>query len=328
MQPLPQPRLAFVYGSREMLRGGIYPSFAQEAGAIGETFRRCDDYIRARLGWSLEQALGGPDGRAPQHMVDPTLTAVQLALTDGWRSRGIEPDAIAARSGGEFAAEYARGALSLEDALEVACRWSVVQHQRRGAGTLLMVHAGLRRTDELRRASPAPFHIAADAGEEITVIACTAQSVPALQEFLSAQGAGHERTDLTFAPHSPLIDAWRQAFLEPPLRSVAPSPVPYYSAGAQVPDAGTPHATRMWRSVRAPTLMVRTLHRMVEDGCNIFLQIGARPMLIASVLRDAAKGRRLGALPTMVPELDLRTSMDKTQGMLRQLGVREAQPRR
>src|SRR5207249_3158491 len=137
-----RPRLAFIYGTREVLNTGIAGSLLAEKGVIRDTLMRCEPLIRERLGWSLATECSAGQF-ASQEVRQPVLTAVQIALTEGWRERGVEPDAIAARSGGEFAAEYARGTLTLENAIEVACRISCFIRDGRGAGRPVWVRLGI-----------------------------------------------------------------------------------------------------------------------------------------------------------------------------------------
>lgn len=317
------PRLVFLYGAREAFWPGILPYLASGGEMVRETLARCEALIQARLGWSLEKALARTEQQLPQDMIDPAHTAVQLALTRAWHARGLQPDVIAARSGGEFAAEYARGTLELEEALEVPCRWSRLQHERRGEGTLLVVGAGLRRTLELIRSSPAPFFAAADAEDQYMLVACAAGAVEQVKAFLTAQGVWHSPTNFISAPHSPLIDAWKDAFLDPPVKErTQVSSIPYYSAGAQEPDRGTSYYTRMWQSARAPARMGRMLRRLIEDGCNIFVEVGGVPRLRARIERRAARaGRKVVVLPTMLADQAAGTVMDATQARLLALGV-------
>jgi acyl transferase domain-containing protein len=113
------PRLAFVYGSREVLWGGITSSLFAQEGAMRDVLLRCEQLVQERLGWSL-RGVFATQLFDNEQLRDPALTALQIALTQGWRERGVEPDVIAARSGGEFAAEFARGAITLEGAIAQA----------------------------------------------------------------------------------------------------------------------------------------------------------------------------------------------------------------
>lgn len=316
-------RLCFVYGSREMLYGGIYPYLWSYGGVVRETLAACEQLIQARLGWSLEEALSIPRQHVPQDTVEPALTAVQLALTRGWLERGVRPDAVAGRSGGEFAAEYAHGALTLEAAIEVACRWSRLQHARRGDATMLVIHAGLDEIARLQQASPAPFYPVADSSDEVTVVSCGTDVAAGIAAYLAARGVRHEATGFTCGPHSPLIDAWKADFVEPLIEARPGTPaIPYYSAGAQAPDPGTAYAVRMWQSVRSPALFGRTLRRLIDDGCNVFLEIGGKPTIGARTqLRAREAHKEVAVLPTMLEWEPAKVVMDRTQAALARLGI-------
>jgi len=145
-----------------------------------------------------------------------------------------------------------------------------------------------------------------------------------VREYLRAQGVAHGPTGLNYGPHSPLIDRWKSAYLEPPVESFAPDPaIAYYSAGEQAADTGEEsHALRMWRGVRPPTYMGRTLQRMIEDGCIVFIEIGGRVTLAEPIrARAAALGRQAMLLPTMLAGHSAQSVMDQTQAVLRSLGI-------
>lgn len=318
-------RLAFVYSARELLwKGiGILPELS-DGGPIAETLARCAAVIKARLGWSLEEVLSGGAEKVADDRIDPTVTAVQIALTEGWRARGIVPQAVCGRSGGEFAAQYAAGGLSVENALEAPMRWTRLLPELRGTALTIAIEVDMARAEALRQACPAEFFVIADYTDAMSLIACTAGSVQRVVEFLRAQGVNHVATNFPYGPHSPLIDRWSSVFAEPPIEASAPDPgIAYYSAGHQAADrVPISHSTRLWRTARAPTNMGRTLARMIEDGYTVFIEISGRTTVDEQIrTRAEALGRRAVLLPTMRPRVSARAMMDQTQASLQRLGI-------
>lgn len=314
------PRVAFIYGAREVLWPGIAPYLFAEKGAIRDTLIRCERLIRDRLGWSLEKACAAP--RYPsEDIIDPSLTALQLALTEGWRERGVAPEAIAARCAGAFAAEYARGTLTLEDAIEVSCRLSWLTRSGFGAGRMLHVQLGVSQAQRLAAGCPAPFFVAADIAGDATVISCATGDVAVIREFLAARHIGHHLLPFSIAPHSPLVEDWKSVLLEPLKGATSDaSVVAYYSAAAQGRDHGTSYRERLWAAVREPALVGRMLQCLIADGCNVFLEIGGQPSLGVRIERyAAAAGKKVVALPTMRPGQHPRATMAQAQEALRRV---------
>jgi acyl transferase domain-containing protein len=314
-------RLVFFYGSREVLRGGLSASLMADNSRMREMLIRCDQYVSKRLGWSIRPAFAMQlfDNEAVR---PPCLTALQIALTEGWKEKGIEPDVIAGRSGGEYAAEYARGTLVLEDAMEVACRISSFIRDRRGVGRMCAVRLDLSATQRLAQSSPVEFFVVADTADDITIIACQYDDAEDLHRFLAARQIEHRLLDSGMAPHSPLIDEWKPDLVKPLTeRGRSSELLPYYSASATGRDNPDCYYTRLWRAVREPAFVGRLLDNLIADGCNIFLEIGGQPMLGARIQRRAtAAGKQVVTLPRQHSEF-IGQLMQETKEILRQTGV-------
>jgi len=315
-------RLAFVYGSREVMWPGIAHHLLSEKGVVRDVFLRCERLVRAHISHSLE-SISGTDQIANINAVEPLLTSVQVALTEGWRERGVVPDVIAGRSGGEVAAEYARGTLTLENAIDVACRTSHLMSTGRGAGRMLVVQLGIADTERLKLASPVDFSVAADASDEATVVSCETSAVKSLEHFLRSQHIAHHSLRFDIAPHGPVLDEWKSFLLRPLSgHERRNTRVKYYSAAAEGPDDGSAYTTRLWHAVRKPAYMGRLLQNLLEDGCDTFVEVGGQPLLGAMIeRRAAAMGKAVTILPSMHREASADRVMDKTERSLREAGV-------
>jgi acyl transferase domain-containing protein len=300
------PRLAFLYNARDSVWGGMAPHLYGVQGALRESLAVSEAEIQRRLGWSLERELTRCTTDAAfetaQHILEPALTAVQIALTDAWRERGVLPDAVGGCSCGELAAGYARGVLSHADALELACRVSRMFQRSEGLSRIIAISWPVGQVEPLVERAPVPFHIAADGWADVTIIACRALDLAALLAFLKAEGAIARLLPISLAAHSPLVDDLADEFTRPLESGDAPrtSRVPGYSlSGTPSPDRW-PSPAYWWGGLRRRLQVRQNLGRMVADGYTVFLEIGGR-LAFTTALREAAIefDKTVVSLPTM-----------------------------
>jgi acyl transferase domain-containing protein len=91
---------------------------------FSSTIKSLDNYLH-NLGaaWSLEEKLFKPARTSRVNEAEfsqPLCKALQLALVDTFASIGIKPATVIGHSSGEIAAVYAAGALTIEEAMNVA----------------------------------------------------------------------------------------------------------------------------------------------------------------------------------------------------------------
>ena len=152
-----QPRrLLFVYTGM----GAQYVGMGRELFATQPAFRqaieRCDAIIAPASGRSLvELFAGGGDQRlvdapigAPRDAQLPNL-AMQVGLTELWRSFGIEPQGAIGHSVGEIGAAWSVGALTLEEALRLTYHRGEAFQRLVGEGSMMAIGLGLAATEAL-----------------------------------------------------------------------------------------------------------------------------------------------------------------------------------
>ncbi|TVY85582.1 Reducing polyketide synthase [Lachnellula suecica] len=119
-----EPRIGFAFTGqgaqwhamgRELL--DAYPVFASTM----EKFDRCLLDLGADFSLLEELSKDPESSRVSDAQISqPACTAIQLALTDLFKSWGIKPAAVAGHSSGEIGAAYAAGALPLESCVAIA----------------------------------------------------------------------------------------------------------------------------------------------------------------------------------------------------------------
>src|SRR5262249_52706091 len=155
--------------------------------------------------------------------------AVQLALTAAWDSRGIKPTAVLCRCGGEFAAAHAAGGLSFDDALDLACRVGSLMREGRGRGKMLHIRLSLNETKNLGDACPVRFAVISEGSYDTTVIACDANDVPIIGDFFSKHKVEHGLCQSDAAPHSWIVESWKEEMLRPLQQNPTTCSIPIYS---------------------------------------------------------------------------------------------------
>ncbi|MBL0287788.1 MAG: acyltransferase domain-containing protein [Bacteroidetes bacterium] len=66
-------------------------------------------------------------------VIQPILVAIEIALADLWKSKGIVPDAVVGHSMGEVAA-YVAGILTLNESAQIICLRSKLMKRQSGKG--------------------------------------------------------------------------------------------------------------------------------------------------------------------------------------------------
>src|SRR5207244_1801402 len=131
------PRLAFVYCGNGPQWWGMGRQLMEQEPVFRSAVERCDQALRGLAPWSLiAEMTAGPDHSRMDRteIAQPALFAIQVGLTELFRSWGIAPEAIVGHSGGEIAAALAAGAISFEDAVRIIFHRGRILESTRGLG--------------------------------------------------------------------------------------------------------------------------------------------------------------------------------------------------
>ncbi len=114
-------RIAFVFPGQGSQKVGMGRDFAERYPRLIERYFAPADVI---LGFGLtDLCFNGPDDALVQTQnTQPAIFAVSMAILDVLRERGVEPEAAAGHSLGEYSALVCAGVLRFEDALRLVRR--------------------------------------------------------------------------------------------------------------------------------------------------------------------------------------------------------------
>ncbi len=284
--PGTRPPTVFVYPGQGSQWDGMGRELLATSAVFREIMTECDAVIRAEVGWSVLDRLTGQDATpASIDTVQPTLWAMETALTGLLRSWGIEPDYVIGHSMGEVAAAGAAGALSLADAGAVICRRSRLLREVAGLGAMVSVELSI----EDARAELAGFEdrvsIAVSNSPTSTVLSGDPAALDSIVKTLDDRGVFCRAVKVDVASHSPQMDLLRDDLLSA-LGDIAPrtGDVPLFSTVDNAIRDGADLDAAYWvRNLREPVRFGAVVTQLAELGAAVFVEVSPHPILLTAI---------------------------------------------
>jgi acyl transferase domain-containing protein len=302
-------RMTFIFGQRTPgWDPGLVQHLFRTEPVVRETLAECSRAISEQLGWSLIDELN----RSPKDLLEnfsqehgqPILTAVQIAQVNLWRAHGLRPRSVAGLCGGEVAAAYAAGGLTLGGAMTVAC--AISELVRTGLstvdGALLAVDVSEEQFDSLVAAKPNRVYPIEEWSVGTTVLGGDRSTVEALAVTLEQQSIHFRMLPMLLPFHTPLLDRLESDFLNR-LRGFegCPPTIPFYSltTGSRMPSPKF-DGKHWWSVLREPVSKVKFARALLEDGYDEWLYIGLAPGAPARVQEiPDSLGRGVAVYPSL-----------------------------
>ena len=304
--PERRPPVAFVFSGHGAQWRGMGRALLAEDRAAREALRRCDHALRPYVGWSLIERLESGEEALFDRVdfVQPATFALQVALAEAWRARGIIPDAVVGQSIGEVAAAHIAGALSLDDAARVIARSSArIATTAAGRGGTALLGTSRRTAARWIAPAGANLSIVGVSAPELTLIAGDEQALAQLAKKARDSDVFYRRARMDYASHSPHVEALLPAFardLEPLV--ARPGAITFISTvtGKPAADESCPLDAVYWqRNLREPVLLESALTELAHRGFEIFVELGPHGVLSRPIADSlAAAGRRAIVVPS------------------------------
>ncbi|MFJ5099549.1 type I polyketide synthase [Streptomyces sp. NPDC088554] len=275
----------FVFPGQGSHWEGMAAGLLDSSPVFAERLAACERALAPYVDWSVVAVLRGEPGAPSLERIDvvqPALWAVMVSLAEVWRSYGVEPAAVIGHSQGEIAAAVVAGALSLEDGAKVVALRSRALLALADRGAMLFV---VRSAAEVReRLAPwgDRLGVAAVNGVASVTVSGDPEALEEFGEQLSQDGVQRMMIPgVTFAGHSPQVDALRQELLDV-LAGVTPrrSDVPFYSTvtGGVLDTTGL-DAAYWYRNLREPVEFHEAVGALIASGHDTFVESSPHPVL-------------------------------------------------
>ncbi|MFE7510310.1 SDR family NAD(P)-dependent oxidoreductase, partial [Streptomyces sp. NPDC057540] len=283
------PGAVFVYSGFGAHWDGMGVDLLDGSEAFRTSLTACADELRPLVGWDLLDVLRGVEG-APElesaAVVMPALVAVMIALTEEWRSRGVEPVAVVGHSIGEMAAAHASGALSRAEALRIAAVWGAALTDAL-AGDHGIVAVLLPAEEMRERLAPwgGRLGLAAVNGPGSVTVSGEEEALGELEAVLAAEGVRTRRIRSDVPVHVAQVDGIMDRLLAE-VGTVRPtaSQIPFYSSALGAAVDTTELDGPYWaRQLRRPVQFESAVRALLADGHGAFLEAGPHPVLKMAV---------------------------------------------
>ncbi|HEV7508687.1 MAG TPA: acyltransferase domain-containing protein [Thermoanaerobaculia bacterium] len=281
-----------------------------------DAVERCDEALRPWLGGSLmEKLVKEEDALDRTELAQPAIFALQVGLTELWRSWGVTPTAVVGHSVGEIAAACAAGVLTLDEAARVAAVRGGAMANARGRGGMIAVELGEAEVRSLLGGLGSPLEIAAVNGPASVTLAGAPQDLAAVLEELTRRGATGRRLRVDYAFHTVQMEPF-DVEVEARLSDLRPrsAVVPLISTVTGTPLEGSEMDGSYWRrNVRQPVRFGDAVSTLAAAGHTAFLEIGPHPILAASIAQAVD--------PSAAVLASLRRGRDESETLLESLGA-------
>ncbi|MDI5968594.1 SDR family NAD(P)-dependent oxidoreductase [Streptomyces sp. SL13] len=297
-----QEPVVFVYPGQGAQWLGMADELAAAQPYFREQLAECGRALAPYVDFELADVLSGAVPLQGVDVVQPVLFAVMVALSQLWRSHGVEPAAVVGESFAEIAALTVAGGLSLEEGARLVAAFSKGEGLLNGEGEMVAVGLPAAEIESLIGEWGLDLEVAVINGPRSTVVGGTPQAAAEVLEKLGARDVWARLLPIGMAAHTRHIERTREFML----RELAPvrphtADIPVYTAATTgAVDTAVLDAEFWYRSARGVADFRGAVETLLADGYRLFVEMSPHPVLAMGIVETAAyRGHEAATVETM-----------------------------
>ena len=266
---------------------------------------KCDRLLSKYATWSIIKELSRDEASSKiddTAIAQPAIFALQIALADLWKARGVTPTAVIGHSVGEVAAAYCAGIYTLNDAIRIIYHRSRLQGTTRGSGRMVAVAISPDKAKELIQGYENQIAITAINSPGLVTLAGETEILETLIEPLVNEKVFVRWLNVDYAFHTHKMDPIKDELIQV-LKGIRTreSKIPFYSTvTGDVIEGKKLNASYWWRNVREAVLFGPAIEKIMSKEHELYLELGPHPSHSSSVMECLAHGGKKGSvLPSL-----------------------------
>lgn len=285
------PVLGFLFTGQGSEHAGMGMELLEHSNIFRTAVDRMDRALDGRLGKSIREIWTNEEKEQERaSLLQPALYAYEWALSELWRSWGVEPRVVLGHSLGEYVAATVAGVMTPEDGIRLVAARGRLTEDKAQPGAMIAVTASKQQVAALivTTSLGGELNIAAVNGPASVVVSGPHNAVERFEEQLRSIQMRYKRLRTTHGFHSSALDSMLDAFQAEAAEVDFKIPeVPWISnLTGKLVERDFPVDAQYWRQhLRQTVEFSQGLIAAQAAGAAIFLEIGPKPQLFA--LADA-----------------------------------------